>query len=268
MGKQHERLTEMKNNGILSSYSREGVHLHRLPPSLPPAGTESARGGAESAPALFIRPCAGKGPRGRRGGFTLVEVIVVLVILAILAAIAIPTLTGYIDRAREKQYITRARDASIALRAVMDEAWANGELNTKFRDFIGQDMLGLKLFEVSYLSENSYSGSDSWTRLFQRTAALLGEEYNASSAAPGYWEINLVAAKGSDATAVTADGFWLELFPEGVTTGKPAICVTYRLSHVDGLEGRGYDADFWGAINDGSFTYDAQAGYEVYHLVY
>lgn len=36
-------------------------------------------------------------------GFTLVELIVVLVILAILAALLIPALTGYIDKAKEKQ---------------------------------------------------------------------------------------------------------------------------------------------------------------------
>ena len=36
-------------------------------------------------------------------GFTLVELIVVLVILAILAALLVPALTGYIDRAREKE---------------------------------------------------------------------------------------------------------------------------------------------------------------------
>lgn len=42
-------------------------------------------------------------------GFTLVELIVVLVILAILAALLIPSLTGYIDQAREKQAIIECR---------------------------------------------------------------------------------------------------------------------------------------------------------------
>ena len=42
-------------------------------------------------------------------GFTLVELIVVLVILAILAAILVPALLGYIDRAREKQYVLNAK---------------------------------------------------------------------------------------------------------------------------------------------------------------
>lgn len=39
----------------------------------------------------------------QKGGFTLVELIVVLVILAILAALLVPALTGYIDKAKEKQ---------------------------------------------------------------------------------------------------------------------------------------------------------------------
>ena len=40
--------------------------------------------------------------RSKKGGFTLVELIVVLVILAILAALLIPALTGYINKAKEK----------------------------------------------------------------------------------------------------------------------------------------------------------------------
>ena len=42
-------------------------------------------------------------------GFTLVELIVVLVILAILAALLVPSLTGYIDRAKEEQLTSQTR---------------------------------------------------------------------------------------------------------------------------------------------------------------
>lgn len=52
--------------------------------------------------------------RSKKGGFTLVELIVVLVILAILAALLIPALTGYIDRAKEKSAVAETRQIVMA----------------------------------------------------------------------------------------------------------------------------------------------------------
>lgn len=60
----------------------------------------------------------------RNKGFTLVELIVVLVILAILAAILVPALLGYIDRAKEHQYIVEARDLMVASEVAIMEAYA------------------------------------------------------------------------------------------------------------------------------------------------
>lgn len=57
-------------------------------------------------------------------GFTLVELIVVLVILAILAAILVPALLGYIDRARDQQYIIEAKNLMTATQAGIAEAYA------------------------------------------------------------------------------------------------------------------------------------------------
>ena len=57
-------------------------------------------------------------------GFTLVELIVVLVILAILAALLVPALTGYIDKARNKQIIAETRSAVMAAQTLVDEAYA------------------------------------------------------------------------------------------------------------------------------------------------
>jgi type IV pilus assembly protein PilA len=57
-------------------------------------------------------------------GFTLVELIVVLVILAILAAIMVPSLIGWIDKAREKQVILEARNAYLAAQSIVQEAYA------------------------------------------------------------------------------------------------------------------------------------------------
>ena len=59
-------------------------------------------------------------------GFTLVELIVVLIILAILAALLIPALTGYIDKAKEKQIIGETRQAVMAAQTLADEEYAIG----------------------------------------------------------------------------------------------------------------------------------------------
>lgn len=57
-------------------------------------------------------------------GFTLVELIVVLVILAILAALLIPALSGYIEKAKEKQIIAETRQAVMAAQTIADEKTA------------------------------------------------------------------------------------------------------------------------------------------------
>ena len=61
-----------------------------------------------------------------QGGFTLVELIVVLVILAILAAILVPALLGYIDKARNGQYLEEAHSIYTAIQVVEDELYAKG----------------------------------------------------------------------------------------------------------------------------------------------
>lgn len=62
--------------------------------------------------------------RKNNKGFTLVELIVVLVILAILAAILVPTLLGYVDRAKDQQYIQEAKDLMTATQAGIVDAYA------------------------------------------------------------------------------------------------------------------------------------------------
>lgn len=69
--------------------------------------------------------------RSKKGGFTLVELIVVLVILAILAALLIPALTGYIDRAKEKNVIAETRQCVMAAQTLYDEAYAGAAKNGK-----------------------------------------------------------------------------------------------------------------------------------------
>jgi type IV pilus assembly protein PilA len=54
-------------------------------------------------------------------GFTLVELIVVLVILAILAAILVPTLLGYITKAREEKNYSMAQTIRVAAQSTYTE---------------------------------------------------------------------------------------------------------------------------------------------------
>lgn len=61
--------------------------------------------------------------RDGKKGFTLVELIVVLVILAILAALLVPALTGYIDKARDKQIIAETRQTVMAAQTLVDEMY-------------------------------------------------------------------------------------------------------------------------------------------------
>lgn len=67
--------------------------------------------------------------KDNKKGFTLVELIVVLVILAILAALLIPALTGYIDKAKEKQIIAETRACVMAAQTLVDEEYAKATPN-------------------------------------------------------------------------------------------------------------------------------------------
>lgn len=68
--------------------------------------------------------------RSKKGGFTLVELIVVLVILAILAALLIPALTGYIDKAKEKNVIAETRQVVMAAQTLADESYGGSAAST------------------------------------------------------------------------------------------------------------------------------------------
>lgn len=70
--------------------------------------------------------------RSKKGGFTLVELIVVLVILAILAALLIPALTGYINRAKEKNVIAETRQCVMAAQTLADEYYAKNSSDPTF----------------------------------------------------------------------------------------------------------------------------------------
>ena len=67
--------------------------------------------------------------RSNKKGFTLVEIIVVLVILAILAAIAVPSVLGYVNDAKDSQYISEARSAYIVVQTEEAKYRAENDLD-------------------------------------------------------------------------------------------------------------------------------------------
>jgi prepilin-type N-terminal cleavage/methylation domain-containing protein len=209
--------------------------------------------------------------RTSRRGFTLVEVIVVLVILAILAAIAIPALTGYIDKAEEKKYIAQARNTSVAIRTVLVELWADGDISkvpaavTAFEKGFVYGISGgngnAKGYSVENISNALYDNS--YTEIYYKAADLIGEQHIGEND-PGYWEFVPTAAKDSDATAATADGFNWTIYLDGRAVGDPVIVVTHKLTRKDGMSAL---IDFQDAMQDGDIAYSPGAGYEVYRLI-
>ena len=104
--------------------------------------------------------------RNRKAGFTLVELIVVLVILAILAALLVPALTGYMDKAKEKQVIAETRTLLTAIQTEASELYAE--------DKIPQDNQSLQ--NRPTLASKNGAASDGGTYFL--TPAELKENYN------------------------------------------------------------------------------------------
>lgn len=64
--------------------------------------------------------------KSRQDGFTLVEMVVVLAIMAILMTMLVPSLTGYVDRARNQALIAQTRSVVMAAQTVISEDYAAG----------------------------------------------------------------------------------------------------------------------------------------------
>ncbi len=111
-------------------------------------------------------------------GFTLVELIVVLVILAILAAILVPALLGYIDRAREKQYVLNAKSALTAAQAELSSLY--GEDSTSFLQ--SRKLSVAKTADVPGTSFDIYTAKDMTTLTSSSTTNDRHAAYTVSGA--------------------------------------------------------------------------------------
>ncbi|MDR2156695.1 MAG: prepilin-type N-terminal cleavage/methylation domain-containing protein [Clostridiales Family XIII bacterium] len=131
----------------------------------------------------------------KKKGFTLVEVIVVLVILAILAAIAIPTLTGYIDRANLRAIASEGRTIGMALQTAITDAYGQGH----------------DLVAATYSGEDEiYSGGPTF---IEEVETLTGQSY--SDGGQSIPEI-IIGSNGTTLESFTyTDGAYLVVFENG-----------------------------------------------------
>ena len=136
--------------------------------------------------------------KDRRGGFTLVELIVVLIILAILAAFLIPSLMGYIVKARQKQIIMQTRQAVMAAQTLFDEAYASDLSMSKQRTdvlnvTVGDSTIADQIYDLAEL--DSEKGiiedivTDNQGKILKLTWTVYGDsditcQYNAKESEP------------------------------------------------------------------------------------
>lgn len=75
-----------------------------------------------------------KNLKKNKKGFTLIEIIVVLVIMGILIAIAVPSVLGYVNKAKDQKYLAEARGYYIGAQGIVtskngkDEAVTTADL--------------------------------------------------------------------------------------------------------------------------------------------
>jgi prepilin-type N-terminal cleavage/methylation domain-containing protein len=221
----------------------------------------------------------------RRRGFTLVEVIVVLVILAILAAIAIPALTGYIDKADDKKYIADARNEMIAYRTLLIEDYNEGlfEKDATIKDYFlnGTGKTGewgwtsdgkKKAFSIANPLAYQTHGSDVY--YIKKATALTGKtdflnDTGTNTPSVPYASSIIIGPDNAETTLMNADGFVYLWVPEGQTSGKPLVVVTYKLAHIEGINENDRLGGSNGVYNKfKDAAYKANEGYYVYHLRY
>lgn len=72
-----------------------------------------------------------KNLKKNKKGFTLIEIIVVLVIMGILLAIAVPSVLGYVNKAREQQFLSDGRAAFLGAQSIAVTEKASGSTSVE-----------------------------------------------------------------------------------------------------------------------------------------
>jgi len=149
-------------------------------------------------------------------GFTLVELLVVLVILAILAAAIIPSMMGYINKARQQSYAAEQRNVLLASQVVLNEAYGKDATLVNSTDYLatavkaGATTATLNLSKVAAVADmtltegmvitvKSYTGTDglahwyvSGVTGFKPTGSASAYTYSTTGTAPaitGTWAV-------------------------------------------------------------------------------
>jgi type II secretory pathway pseudopilin PulG len=203
--------------------------------------------------------------------------------VGILLAIAIPALTGYIQKADDVQYVSYARNCSVATRSVIEAAYAEGRFNLSpvaiATDYWSQgDPLvsysagqgNTKIFESATASE--YLFPDDPANSDKRTLDRKAFELMANGDPPPNlrqfpnappWTICLVNSSLIDNTTIlNSDAFIMLYFPDNGT--DLPIIVTYKIDRItkDGHYGTFAPGYSWTA----NLVYNSDIGYEVYHF--
>jgi len=132
-------------------------------------------------------------------GFTLVELIVVLVILAILAAALVPSLLGYIDRARESKYFEEGHAIYTALQVVEDEQYAKG----------ANPLTKVEAANADVLKEVNAMVDPSVLKTATITTKATGGKTHADYTITGL-VIEFTSQDGSNVKLTMADGTWTQ----------------------------------------------------------